>query len=148
VVNRAGNTSLKEMNRINQAIYDELKFNPDPDLLAGPIRLFPDLRHPAEDKERDRADKLPATNGHQRVRHFVEEHRAEKQEACAEAYQQMCGRGQSWKARGEGPGHRERDQREDHEAASGDRGAERDQFLALPAQRAVSQRLAAQLRET
>ncbi len=26
-VNRAGNTSLKEMNRINQAIYDELKFN-------------------------------------------------------------------------------------------------------------------------
>ena len=29
VVNRAGNTSLKEMNRINQAIYDELKFNPE-----------------------------------------------------------------------------------------------------------------------
>jgi glutamate/tyrosine decarboxylase-like PLP-dependent enzyme len=29
VVNRAGNTSLTEMNRINQAIYDELKFNPE-----------------------------------------------------------------------------------------------------------------------
>jgi glutamate/tyrosine decarboxylase-like PLP-dependent enzyme len=29
VVNRAGNASLKEMNRINQAIYDELKFNPE-----------------------------------------------------------------------------------------------------------------------
>ncbi len=29
VVNREGNTSLKEMNRINQAIYDELKFNPE-----------------------------------------------------------------------------------------------------------------------
>ena len=29
VVNRAENTSLKEMNRINQAIYDELKFNPE-----------------------------------------------------------------------------------------------------------------------
>jgi hypothetical protein len=29
VVNRAGNKSLKEMNRINQAIYDELKFNPN-----------------------------------------------------------------------------------------------------------------------
>ncbi|MCI0337752.1 MAG: pyridoxal-dependent decarboxylase [Acidobacteria bacterium] len=29
VVNRVGNTSLKEMNRINQAIYDELKFNPE-----------------------------------------------------------------------------------------------------------------------
>jgi tyrosine decarboxylase len=28
-VNRAGNTSLIEMNRINQAIYDELKFNPE-----------------------------------------------------------------------------------------------------------------------
>jgi glutamate/tyrosine decarboxylase-like PLP-dependent enzyme len=29
VVNRAGNASLKEMNRINQAIYDEFKFNPE-----------------------------------------------------------------------------------------------------------------------
>jgi tyrosine decarboxylase len=29
VVNRAGNASLKEMNRINQAIYDELKFDPE-----------------------------------------------------------------------------------------------------------------------
>jgi glutamate/tyrosine decarboxylase-like PLP-dependent enzyme len=29
VVNRAGNKSLTEMNRINQAIYDELKFNPE-----------------------------------------------------------------------------------------------------------------------
>jgi len=29
VVNRVGNTSLKEMNRINHAIYDELKFNPE-----------------------------------------------------------------------------------------------------------------------
>jgi hypothetical protein len=29
VINREGNTSLKEMNRINQAIYDELKFNPE-----------------------------------------------------------------------------------------------------------------------
>lgn len=29
VVNRQGNTSLAEMNRINQAIYDELKFNPE-----------------------------------------------------------------------------------------------------------------------
>jgi len=29
VVNREGNTSLKEMNRINQAIYDELKFDPE-----------------------------------------------------------------------------------------------------------------------
>ena len=29
VVNRAGNTSLTEMNRINQAIYDELKFDPE-----------------------------------------------------------------------------------------------------------------------
>ncbi|MBO0727382.1 MAG: hypothetical protein J2P52_17415 [Blastocatellia bacterium] len=29
VVNREGNASLKEMNRINQAIYDELKFNPE-----------------------------------------------------------------------------------------------------------------------
>jgi hypothetical protein len=29
VINRAGNTSLREMNRINQAIYDELKFNPE-----------------------------------------------------------------------------------------------------------------------
>ncbi|HEY8460691.1 MAG TPA: pyridoxal-dependent decarboxylase, partial [Blastocatellia bacterium] len=29
VVNREGNRSLKEMNRINQAIYDELKFDPD-----------------------------------------------------------------------------------------------------------------------
>src|SRR5262249_15849898 len=29
VVNRAGNTSLKEMNRINQSIYDELKFDPE-----------------------------------------------------------------------------------------------------------------------
>lgn len=29
VVNRVGNTNLKEMNRINQAIYDELKFNPE-----------------------------------------------------------------------------------------------------------------------
>lgn len=28
-VNRAGNTSLEAMNRINQAIYDKLKFNPD-----------------------------------------------------------------------------------------------------------------------
>ncbi|HEY7182364.1 MAG TPA: hypothetical protein VIC84_13140, partial [Blastocatellia bacterium] len=29
VVNRQGNASLKEMNRVNQAIYDELKFNPE-----------------------------------------------------------------------------------------------------------------------
>jgi glutamate/tyrosine decarboxylase-like PLP-dependent enzyme len=29
VVNRAGNASLREMNRINQAIYDELKFSPE-----------------------------------------------------------------------------------------------------------------------
>jgi hypothetical protein len=29
VVNRAGNKSLTEMNRINRAIYDELKFNPE-----------------------------------------------------------------------------------------------------------------------
>jgi hypothetical protein len=29
VVNRAGNASLETMNRINQAIYDKLKFNPD-----------------------------------------------------------------------------------------------------------------------
>ncbi len=29
VVNRAGNASLKEMNRINQTIYDELKFSPE-----------------------------------------------------------------------------------------------------------------------
>jgi glutamate/tyrosine decarboxylase-like PLP-dependent enzyme len=29
VVNRAENTSLKEMNRINRAIYDELKFDPE-----------------------------------------------------------------------------------------------------------------------
>jgi Tyrosine decarboxylase, C-terminal len=29
VVNRAGNTSLTEMNRIHLAIYDELKFNPE-----------------------------------------------------------------------------------------------------------------------
>jgi glutamate/tyrosine decarboxylase-like PLP-dependent enzyme len=29
VVNRVGNSSLKEMNRINHAIYDELKFNPE-----------------------------------------------------------------------------------------------------------------------
>jgi tyrosine decarboxylase len=29
VVNREGNASLAEMNRINQAIYDELKFNPE-----------------------------------------------------------------------------------------------------------------------
>src|SRR5215813_4923018 len=29
VVNRAGNTSLKEMNRINQSIYDDLKFDPE-----------------------------------------------------------------------------------------------------------------------
>lgn len=29
VVNRAGNASLREMNRINQEIYDELKFNPE-----------------------------------------------------------------------------------------------------------------------
>jgi glutamate/tyrosine decarboxylase-like PLP-dependent enzyme len=29
VVNRAGNASLTEMNRINQAIYDELKFDPE-----------------------------------------------------------------------------------------------------------------------
>jgi hypothetical protein len=29
VVNRDGNASMAEMNRINQAIYDELKFNPE-----------------------------------------------------------------------------------------------------------------------
>lgn len=29
VVNKAGNSCLKEMNRINQSIYDELKFNPE-----------------------------------------------------------------------------------------------------------------------
>ena len=29
MVNREGNTSLAEMNRINQTIYDELKFDPE-----------------------------------------------------------------------------------------------------------------------
>src|SRR5262245_25580028 len=55
------------------------------------------------------------------MRHLVEEHRAEKQKTRGDAYQQMSRLRQSRKARGEGPGHRERDQREDHEPREVDR---------------------------
>src|SRR5262249_1733515 len=54
----------------------------------------------------------------------VEGGRAEKQEARGKGYQEMGRRRQPWKPGGEGPGHREGDQREDHEPSEVDRDRE------------------------